>query len=471
MEYVYLVATLVMGAWLYRRRPGLYVGFAWWLWFITPGVRRLVDYVQGWDPINPIMLAPYLVSLLTLFALLHHLPKLLLNRFFPFVLIFAGLFYAFAVGIYRGEVFSASYQLLEWLVPVVFACYLVVHWRKYPVYRKAVQHTFAFAVPVIGAYGLVQFFYPLPWDRYWMTNSSMISIGEPEPFGVRLFSTLNSPSPFAMVMMAGLLLLLSGGGLSRWPAAAIGYASFLLSLSRQAWGGWLAGLLFIIMRRGRSQLGLLVTLAVTALVALPLLTVGPVAERINERLGTLTNIQDDRSFQARVELYEEFLPQAFFNPVGEGFGSTGLSTKLNAGGEGISESGDVVGIDSGILEMPFTLGWLGTALYLGGLGWLLYYAFRGRKSEDLFATVSCGIVVSMLSQLPFNDKMEGFQGMLLWTFIALAIASKAYHNQASKDEGSGAEPEGGDRYAGPEEVAREGAAGSTLVRSSGNPWR
>jgi hypothetical protein len=77
----------------------------------------------------------------------------------------------------------------------------------------------------------------------------------------------------------------------------------------------------------------------------------------------------------------------------------------------------------------------------------------------------------MLSQLPFNDKMEGFQGMLLWTFIALAIASKAYHNQASKDEGSGAEPEGGDRYAGPEEVAREGAAGSTLVRSSGNPWR
>ena len=88
MNYAYLAATLAVGVLLYWRRPGLYVGFTWWLWFLTPEMRRLSDYVQGWNPINPVMLAPYLVSALAIFTLMHHLPKLQLNRFFPFVLIF-----------------------------------------------------------------------------------------------------------------------------------------------------------------------------------------------------------------------------------------------------------------------------------------------------------------------------------------------------------------------------------------------
>ena len=48
LNYAYLAATLAVGALLYWRRPGLYIGFTWWLWFLTPEVRRLVDYQQGW---------------------------------------------------------------------------------------------------------------------------------------------------------------------------------------------------------------------------------------------------------------------------------------------------------------------------------------------------------------------------------------------------------------------------------------
>jgi hypothetical protein len=332
LEYIYLATTLAVGMLLYQRRPGMYIGFTWWLWFITPEVRRLVDYLQGWNPVNPITLAPYLVAALTVFTLVFHLPKLGLKRFVPFVMIFLGLFYAYAVGVYRTGVFSATYELVEWSVPVVFAFHLIVYWRRYPEYRQSVQRTFLWGVLVIGVYGLIQFFYPPPWDRYWMINSGMISVGDPVQFEVRVFSTLNSPSPFGAVMMAGLLLLLSGGGLLRWPVSAVGYTSLLLSLSRQSWGGWLVGLLFIIVRRGRSSLGVLVTLVVMTLVALPLLTVGPVAERINERLETLTAIQQDRSFQTRSELYSDLLPRAFFNPVGQGLGSTGLGSKLSTDG-------------------------------------------------------------------------------------------------------------------------------------------
>jgi hypothetical protein len=438
LNYAYLAATLAVGALLYWRRPGLYIGFTWWLWFLTPEVRRLLDYVQGWNPINPVMLAPYLVSALAFFTLVHHLPKLQLNRYFPFVLIFSGVFYAYAVGVYRAGVFSSTYQLVEWSVPVAFAFYLVVHWRKYPVYRQAVQRTFVWAVLLMGVYGLIQFFYLPPWDRYWMLMTPIKTVGSPEPMELRVFSTMNSQTPFADVMMAGLLLLLGGGGLLRWPAATAGYTSFFLSLVRQAWGGWLIGLLFIIAHRGRSRPGLLVTLAITALMVLPLLNVGPVADRINERLETIANIGQDTSFRARVEFYEEFLPQALLNPVGEGLGSTGLGTKLSA--EKLGELGENASFDSGVLELPYLFGWLGTTLYVSGLAWLLYYALRSRRSEDLFAVASLGVVVGILVQLPFNDKTDGLPGMLLWSFIGLAIAAESYRGQVLRDRRNEAVP-------------------------------
>jgi hypothetical protein len=285
---------------------------------------------------------------------------------------------------------------------------------------------------------------------------------------LRVFSTLNSQTPFADVMMAGLLLLLGGGGLLRWPAAAAGYASFFLSLVRQAWGGWLVGLLFIIGQRGRSQPGLLLTLAITALMVLPFLSVGPVADRISERLETTANIRQDRSFEARVEFYEEFVPQALSNPVGKGFGSTGVGTKLIAGGKEIGELGKNAGFDSGILEMPYLLGWLGTVLYVGGLAWLLYYALRSRNSKDLFAVASCAIVVGILVQLPFNDKTDGLPGMLLWSFIGLAIAAEVYGGQALRDYKSDAARGDwrGGRHVGPKDDAREGVAWSRLARNS-----
>ena len=456
MNYAYLAATLAVGALLYWRRPNLYIGFTWWLWFLTPEIRRLLDYVQGWNPINPVMLAPYLVSALAFFTLMHHLPKLQLTRYFPFVLIFLGVFYAYGVGVYRAGVPSPTYQLVEWSVPVVFAFYLIVHWRRYPVYSLAVQRAFVWGVLVMGVYGLIQFFFLPPWDRYWMLNAPITSTGPAVPLEFRVFSTLNSQTPFADVMMAGLLLLLVRGSLLRWSAAAAGYASFFLSLVRQAWGGWLVGLLFIIGQRRRSQPGLLLTLAITALMVLPFLYVGPVADRMNERVETTVNIGQDKSFKARLEFYEEFAPQVLANPVGEGLGGTGVGTKLSAGEKEIGQLGENAGFDSGILEMPYLLGWPGTMLYMGGLAWLLYYALRSRNSKDPFAVASCGIVVGILVQLPFNDKTGGLPGMLLWSFVGLAIAAEAYRGQTLRD------------FKEPKVDAREGVAGSRLARHSGS---
>lgn len=436
---LYPLAALTVGALLYWRYPALYLGFTWWVWFLTPEVRRLVDYQQGWNPLSFVMLAPYLVTAITFFTLLRHLPKLQLSRFFPFGLILLGLLYGYSVGVYRAGPSTATFDLLSWLVPVVFAFHLLVHWRNYLHYRRVVQHTFLWGVLVLGLYGLLQYFMLPAWDQYWMVNATdegLTSIGLPEAFEVRVFSTLNSPYPFALVMMAGLLLLLSGEGVSRWlwvlrwPAAGVGYASFLLSLVRAAWGGWVVGLLFIVAQGGRFRPRLLASLAVIGLITVPLLNVGPVADTVNVRLQTITEPQRDISFNERLAFYSEFAPQAFLNPVGEGLGSTGVATKLSTLG---GQLGRFANFDSGLMNVPFVLGWPGSLLYISGLAWLLFYALRGGGSRsDLFAATSRGIVVALLTLLIFANTLTGVTGMLFWTFLSLSLAARAYYAENTR---------------------------------------
>src|SRR4051812_25967911 len=76
VQPLYPVAALVVGVLLYWRSPTLYLGFTWWLWFLTPEVRRVVDYQSAWQPETPVMLAPILVTALAGLTALRYLPTL-----------------------------------------------------------------------------------------------------------------------------------------------------------------------------------------------------------------------------------------------------------------------------------------------------------------------------------------------------------------------------------------------------------
>ena len=43
----YYLGSFIIGLFLYQRYPILYVGFTWWLWFMGPFVKRLIDYQSG----------------------------------------------------------------------------------------------------------------------------------------------------------------------------------------------------------------------------------------------------------------------------------------------------------------------------------------------------------------------------------------------------------------------------------------
>jgi hypothetical protein len=99
LRLAFPVGSLAVGIFLYVRYPILYIGFTWWMWFLTPLLRRLVDYRSGWDQQGLILLAPFLVTLITFATLLRHLPKSYRIGGLPFVLAFTGVFYAFLIGL------------------------------------------------------------------------------------------------------------------------------------------------------------------------------------------------------------------------------------------------------------------------------------------------------------------------------------------------------------------------------------
>jgi len=423
LRTAYVIISFAVGAFLYVRYPVLYTGFAWWIWFVTPFIARVVDYKSGWDPTRFMLVSQYLVTLLTLHTFLKELPKSLRQGSLPFVLAFLGVFYGFLIGMIKTTPFTAARGLLDWLTPITFAFYLFVHWRDYPLYRRTIERTFTWGVLVTGIYGIVQFLNPPEWDLFWLTSTKLTSMGDPEPLKLRIWSTMASPAPYAAMMMAGLLLLFTNKSFIRLPASAAGYLAFLLTTVRTLWGGWLiAFLTFLTSLKTRLQLRLFITILIMALCVIPLTQIEQFSKPITTRFETFSNLEDDDSARVRQKIYEDGLNSALTNALGNGVGNTFIVNE-----KGVLEP---IVVDSGILDMFFTLGWFGGVFYLLALFMVFTQAFQySEYSFDSFMAAARAISLGMLSTLLGNSGMLGMPGMVLWSFIAMAMAGHKYHAQ------------------------------------------
>jgi hypothetical protein len=421
------IAAVGVGIFLYRRYSILYLGFTWWLWILTPLAARLVDYRSGWDSQRLMLVAPYLVSLITLHAVVKHLPRTYRDRGLPFVLSIVAVMYGCAIGLVRFSPVSVLRSLLDWLTPISLGFYLFVNWRNYPNYSKNLQNVFTWGVLVTGSYGIYQYLVAPEWDKYWLNESGMFtSAGNPVPFGIRVWSTMHSPGPFSSFMLAGLLLLFSSQSRLRIPAMAVGYLSFLLSLVRSAWGSWLLGLSQIaISLKPRLQMRLIITIAIVGVCALPLATVEPFASTISKRLLSLTDLQNDHSFHDRSGNYQQNLDLALQSWMGSGIGGT-----WTTGTDGSIQS---TVVDSGIIETLLTIGWLGTIPYFLGLGLMMAQVLQSTVGRsDRLMNAARGISLSFFAQLIFGNSITGFSGILLWSFLGVSMAADRYHHYLSK---------------------------------------
>ncbi|MBE9057460.1 O-antigen ligase domain-containing protein [Sphaerospermopsis sp. LEGE 08334] len=425
LRLVFPASSFVVAVFLYLRHPILYIGFTWWIWFLTPFLTRLVDYRIGWDPTRQMMLAPYLVVLVTIASFIKYLPGAVRQGGLPFVLGFIGVIYGFLVGLIFNQPVPVIRGLLDWLSPIIFAFHLFINWRDYPSYRQHIQRVFLWCVLITGAYGIYQFVVAPEWDKLWLIESKMFtSSGNPEPFEMRVWSTLHSPGPFGTVMQTGLLLLFTSSGPLIFPASAAGYLSFLLSRVRTSWGGWLLGIIIILGSvKARIQMRLIMIILVMAMCFVPLLNIEPISEVVTTRLESFSNLEKDTSFQDRSKSYDRNLNLALSTALGNGLGNI---WKVNEKTGQI----EVIVIDSGILDMFFTLGWFGAIPYLGGLLLMLFSVSNYTEGKlDSFVSAARAIGISSCAQLIIYSGMLSVSGMIMWGFLAMAMAAHKYYQQ------------------------------------------
>ncbi|MDJ0772849.1 MAG: O-antigen ligase family protein [Mastigocoleus sp. MO_167.B18] len=420
----YVLFSFAVGILLYLRYPMLYISFTWWIWFITPFVSRVIDLKAGWDPSRFMLVSQFLVTLITLHTALKYLPKSLREGGLPFVLAFIAIFYGFLIGLIKApSVMIATRGLLDWLTPISFAFYLFINWRSYPEYRKNTQRTFLWGALIMGLYGMYQYLVAPDWDVFWLESTKLNSMGSPEPLGLRVWSTMASPAPFASVMMAALILLFNNDNKDffRLPATAAGYVAFLLTTVRTLWGGWFVAVVsFFGSLKSNLQIRLIITFLIMALCVLPLLTVEEFSEPIFDRFETFGNLENDNSAQIRQKIYEEGLNKALTDPLGNGIGNTYIINK-----KGLLEQ---LVVDSGFLDTFFTLGWFGVTFYLGGLLLLIYKIFQFTEVRfDSFMAAARGISTGMVCTLLGSSGMLGVPGMVMWGFFAMVLAGHKYH--------------------------------------------
>ena len=416
LSLVFPTLAFAIAIFLYFRAPILYLGFTWWICFLSPLVRRLADYRSGFTEPSPILLAPFVVVLVTLITLYRNLPKAHRLGGLPFILCLASISFGICLGLIQTSPVSVAISGLKWLTPVLFSFHLFVNWREYPNYRQNIQRVFLWGVLVMGIYGIFQYLTVPEWDRFWHINADMESLGYPEPLEIRIWSTMNSPAPFAFFIMAGLLTLIDGTGVLSISASLFGYLSFLLSQVRTAWLGWFGALVILFSSlKSKHQMRLIIIFAVLAMLLIPLISIDSFSENISGRVDTLSNLESDGSGQARLDSYSKFLSNPLISLIGTGIGNQEITAELEVG-------------DSAIISIFLSLGWFGGSIYLGGMLKLIFELWRfSHYSPDSFVNIANAIAMSSLFMLPLSFSNIDVQGICLWGFLGIGLAARKYY--------------------------------------------
>jgi len=420
-----LLATTLAGA-LFTYRRSTYVAFTWWIWLFSPEVRRLVDFQTRFHTISPVMLAPLLVTSFALIAIMRR-PRILIHRsILPFSLIAFVTFLAFTVGVFTSGPLPSFYEWGTWLEPLFFGIFLIADSDLARENRQALLGAAVIGLLVVAGYGVYQFFRLPPWDAAWLNNAKLTSEGAAFAEQVRIFGPLNDSGSFAAVIASSLVFVFVSRGSLRIAAGALRFPALALCGERQYWGAWAIATLFTAWRiGGKARLRIISIGVVVAAIAVPILSVGPIATLVTHRFASISNIQNDSSAHGRALLYESFFVTAVSQPIGNGFGSLGVAAKLT--------TGQNVDFDSGILELPFIFGWVGGLIFLWAIVQIsLRILANYLRLRDPVTIAASGLFFAMLAVLLFGQVFQGPEGMIIWTAAALALSTPAAAQRKAK---------------------------------------
>ena len=422
------LGSLAVGWFFYRRYPLFYCSFVWWMWFVGSLVRRIIDFRCGYITPGPWHFSAGLITGMSVLTLLKHLPKAGKQGGIPFVIAAAACFYGYLINTINqgfGDIDQATFLLFGWLAPIAFGFHIFIHWRDYPAYRQNIQRTFLWGVLFVGFYGIVQYIFAPPWDTFFLKaireESNVLSFGDPEPFGIRVFSSMDAPQDFAAMIGVGLILLFCLRGSQQLWANGLGYLSLLLSLARSGWLSFVLSILILFMAlKSNLKIRMLIGVLMTILIILPVTTIEPFSEAIGDRVETLDDTRNDGSLQARTGAFNLLIGHALTEFVGLGLQSP-VEPNIK-----ISSTYDVG--DNGILVILFALGWMGAFPYLFSLLSLtIQVILAGIKNNDLMLHIVYSVILGQLGQIYFKSLFYGNFAIILWGFIGLGMSGRNYY--------------------------------------------
>jgi hypothetical protein len=420
LRYGYPVLAFAVAIFLFTRSRTFYIGFVFWLWFVSPFLRRVVDYRTGFVPTNPLLLASFLATAVSGYVLVTRMRLLGRPAALPFTCALAAIFFGTVVGLTRYPAMAVAQAVLNWIVPVLFAFFLYAERDSYGEYQVVIERSLLYGTLVVGAYGVYQFFFLPAWDKQWMIDLDARTFGVPEALQIRVFSTLNAPATCAAYMMAGLLMLFALKGRLRMIAAPVAFLSFILTSSRSSWIGILFGIGYLTMQlpnkaRLRVVAGILACVIFLFIAAqLPV-----VDDMVSARMQSFTDPKKDVSYNERVGGHIIAFQKLLSEPMGEGMGSVDTDHATTGGDASIGPH------DSTVLESLYALGFPGSILYLIGIiaGALRMLSRSNQRTREPFAISMRAIAVAFFIQALLNSIFVGVFGFMVWTAIGMALAA------------------------------------------------
>jgi hypothetical protein len=171
---------------------------------------------------------------------------------------------------------------------------------------------------------------------------------------------------------------------------------------------------------------MIASLIALVLIALPLITLEPFSSTIGSRLGSLLSLQQDASYEARVEQFNRAIHFALSEVFGQGLiGYGGIPTSAHHISDMISSQ------DNGYLALLVSLGWIGTIPYVTGVMLLLIKLFQNSSNRhDTFVIAARAIAFASLARAGTSAVTFDEYAMPIWCFLGAAIAAhKYYQNQ------------------------------------------
>jgi len=419
-------------------------------WVLAPEVRRIVDWQSSFHALSIFSVLPLLSLMPAVFVLPSAWSRIGTAYRQVSWLWFIAFGYAFIVAFVSGSAFSALYDLAQFLVPFFLGIILAASADEdiQVVYERNVNSILWLAA-ITSVYGIFQYISPPPWDVYWAQQANVESgQGITASFNFRIFGTLNSTGPLSNFLNFAILLNVPRLRLSRWWVGILLVPSVIALVLTEVRAEWLALALGIVVfsllspKRGSVLVTLGGVVAIFIVAGSVLLSVvnsegaSATVYNLSRRISTFGAISSDASAISRQDQTNVAVKEGMTEPLGQGLGASGNSTKL-AGGTG-------AGIDNGFASRFYEMGVIGFIVYEIALLVGMFTTFRMYRryirgqnvwAANFMAVAVAGQVVLFISEID-ADHHSALTALFFWFTLFIASGFTAPSGGRAQPMGS-----------------------------------